>query len=369
MRLIVTLALLTAMVGCETSQATPDPASSARTAKPKVDGPGTRVEVAVIHPSTMALLLSLPGEVEASRDAELAAALGGYVEKVNVKAGVEVKKGEILALVDTASHTSRRAQATVELKTAKRELERAEKLAGAIPGAQLDAAKSRVEAAEAAYRSADVQVARSIISAPFAGTVALVDIEVGEVAAPGVPLIRVVQVDPIKVTVSLSDRDVGNVRVGMAAKITPDARATMIDGKVAHVTPAADLNTRTFIAEVEVDNAERLLLPGMIATVHIAANGADGEAAKHIVVAQDWLVTKPAKLGVFVNDGGTAKWRDVKIGSVVRDSVVVLSGLAPKDELVIRGHRELADGDKLIVARRGTCCRDGRVFFESDGAE
>ncbi len=367
MRFLMAVACLLVLPACQTPHATADPAASARPEeRPKVEGPGTRVEIAVIQPSHMALSLSLPGEVEASRDAQLAASLGGYVEKVNVKAGDVVKKGEVLALVDTASHTSRRAQAGVELKTAKRELERAEKLGGAIPGAQLDAAKSRLEAAEAAYRSADVQVARSIISAPFAGKVAAVDIEVGEVAAPGLPLIRVVQVDPIKVSVSLSDRDVSMVRVGMPAKVTPDARATMLDGKVAHVTPAADINTRTFIAEVEVENGEQLLLPGMIATVHIAPEAGE-QGARQIVVSQDWLVTKPAKLGVFVHQDGVAKWRDVRVGSVVRDSVVVLEGLGRNDELVIRGHRELADGDKLIIARRGTCCRDGRAFFESDG--
>ncbi|MEQ9319205.1 MAG: hypothetical protein RIF41_08595, partial [Polyangiaceae bacterium] len=58
------------------------------------------------------------------------------------------------------------------------------------------------------------------------------------------------------------------------------------------------------------------------------------------------------------------RWRTVEAGSVVRNQVVILKGLSAGDELVIKGHRELADGDSLIVARKGVCCQEGRVVFD-----
>ncbi|MEM1033143.1 MAG: efflux RND transporter periplasmic adaptor subunit [Myxococcota bacterium] len=325
---------------------------------------GTRVEVAVIQPTRASLDLRLPGEVEAGRDANLSAPLGGFIEKVTVAAGDEVRAGQILALVDTASHGARQAQAQVELDTAKRELERQKKLGRATTKASVDNAQSRYDAARAAMQSAAVSVRRSVIKAPFAGVLASVDAEAGETASPGIPLMRLIQVDPVKVSVSLSDRDVGSVRVGMPTRISLDARGEIMDGTVTLVKPAADTRTRTFVAEVAVENPDRTLLPGMIANVRIAAE-LDGE---DLVIAQDWLVTKPDSLGVFVQRDGAAVWRPVTIGGVVRDRVIVNEGLSVGDELVITGHRDLADGDALIVARKGQCCTNGRVVFEGDGA-
>jgi membrane fusion protein (multidrug efflux system) len=355
------LALLALCVSaCNKSEANSEDRPTASATADPATARATRVDVAVIAPSEASLSLVLPGEVEAFRDAQLAAALGGYIESVTVKSGDLVKKGQTLALVDSATLGARRDQAQVELDSAEREWKRAEKLKGTLPGAQLDAAEARYLAAKAAYRTANVQASRSVIRAPFAGVIAEVDAEVGEVAPPGAQLIRLVQIDPAKVTMSLSDRDVLSVAEGMTASVSTDARATVLEGKVAHIHPAADTNTRSFIAEVEVPNADKQLLPGMIASIAIRSD----VATKQVVIAQDWLVTRPDQLGVFVNEKGKAAWRTVKAGSVVGDRLVVREGLKAGDELVVAGHRELAAGDRLLVSRRGTCCKDGRVVYD-----
>jgi len=148
----------------------------------------------------------------------------------------------------------------------------------------------------------------------------------------------------------------------MKARISLDARGNLLEGEVKLIKPAADIRTRTFVAEIVVPNEDRLLLPGMIANVQLSAD-LEGE---DLVIAQDWLVTKPDALGVFVNEGGRAVWRPVDVGAIVRDRVVIKSGLKRGEELVITGHRDLADGDPLLVARRGRCCTEGRVVFDGD---
>jgi membrane fusion protein (multidrug efflux system) len=86
---------------------------------------------------------------------------------------------------------------------------------------------------------------------------------------------------------------------------------------------------------------------------------------KRIVVSQDWLVTGVNEIGAFVEQKGVASWRKVELGPVVRSQVVVEKGLSEGDKLVIAGHRELANGDPLLVSRTGVCCNDeGRVVFE-----
>ncbi len=346
--------------GCKhQEQESPQPepgAGSASTAERRA----TRVEVAVIKASAAKLELTRPGEVEASREAKLAAPLGGFIENVSVKEGARVHKGQVLALVDSATHQARRRQAKVELDAAKRELKRAKRVRKVLPEIQYDNAKTRVRAAKAALRTADVMVSRTVVRAPFSGVIDAVNVEAGEVAPPGAPMFRLLKLHPVIVNVSVSDRDVLSVSKGMAALITTDARGAQLTGKVKRIHRAADVKTRAFAVEVEVDNKKERLLPGMIATVRLQSKVAD----QRVVIANDWLVTKTDGLGVFVLDKGEAHYRSVKLGPIVGNRVVIESGLKVGDELVITGHRELANGDALLVARRGVCCREGRVVFD-----
>lgn len=330
---------------------------------------GTRVEVAVVEPSLGGLTLRVPGEVEGIRDAMLAAPMGGYVELVGVKEGDEVKRGAVLARVDSETYSTRLLRAEVEKRAAEREHERTRKLAHALPAAELDSADDRVKSAAAALRELQVAATRSVITAPFSGVVVHVDAEVGEVVSPGQPMFRLVQLEPVRVSVALSDRDVALAQVGMPATVDLAARSGMYTGKVVQISQAADLKTRSFEALVEVENKERTLLPGMIAQVSLSSTASAGEDAevtdpdKRLLISQDWLVTKPTGVGVFVAKDGKASWRDVKLGGIVRREVEVLDGLGPGDALVIVGHRSLADGDPVLIHRQGKCCENGRAVF------
>jgi len=82
------------------------------------------------------------------------------------------------------------------------------------------------------------------------------------------------------------------------------------------------------------------------------------------VLPSDVLVTRLGGNGVFVARDGVAVWRPLEIESVVRDQVIVSAGLAEGDEVVVVGHRELQEGDPLLIGRRGRCCTGGRVIYE-----
>jgi len=179
------------------------------------------------------------------------------------------------------------------------------------------------------------------------------------VLSPSMPVARVVQLNPVHVTVSVSDRDVGILHEGMPVKVSVDAVAGLFEGTMVAIDRAANLNTRTFLAEVAVDNSEGRLLPGMIATAAIGAELGEGS----VVLPQDWLVTKMDGIGVFLDEDGRAAWRPVEAGTVVHDQVVINSGLEADDRLIMVGHRSLQDGDPLIVSREGVCCENGRPVF------
>jgi membrane fusion protein (multidrug efflux system) len=334
-------------------------ASNAIEAGTVPQSPGTRVEVVRLENTDARLDLRLPGEITGSRDAILASATGGFVEGVYVQRGEYVTEGTVIARVNASIYDAQLDQAAAQLALVTSELERVEALGDLATASQLQAARTQVEVSRANVRLARVNANRAAIRAPFDGTVAQINLERGEVLNPTAPVARLVKLDPVHVTVSVNDRDVGVLHEDMPVTISVDAVAGLFEGRVASIDRAADLNTRTFLAEIEVVNAGGRLLPGMIATAAIEASVAEGS----IVLPQDWLVTSRSGIGVFLDEDGTARWRPVEAGTVVHDQVVVRAGLAAGDRVVSVGHRDLADGDPLLISREGVCCQNGRAVF------
>ncbi len=319
----------------------------------------TRVDVVIVSQSAATLELSMPGQIEASRDALLGSAMGGYVEAVLVSAGDEVRAGAVLARVDTEMQVSRLEQATANADLASAELERATFMGDLISPAALQAAETASVNAAASQRQAEIMVSRSRIRAPFAGVVGQVGAEAGEILAPGYPVVRLVNLSSVDVSLSVSDRDVVALNVGAPALVSLQADSTNYAGVVTHISPVADSDTRSFEVLVTVENSERKLFPGMIARVDVTQPLGDDV----LIIPQEWVVTNLNGQGVFVENDGVASWRELNLGDVVRDQVVVESGIQAGDRIVVSGHRELAHGDSLLVAREGTCCQDGRSSF------
>ncbi len=323
------------------------------------DAQGTRVETAVLQPTDADLQLRLPGEVAGSRDALLATAAGGYVESVRVHRGQDVAKGTTIATINTGIYSAQRDQARAARDLAKNELDRVMAMGDLASESQRDGARTQLATNEANLRLAQLQLSRSVVKAPFAGTVTQIDLEIGEVVNPSAPVARLVRLDPAHVTVAVADRDVGVLQEGMEVSVSVDAVPGVHSGVIQNIDRAADLQTRAFQVEVEVANPDGRLLPGMIATVSLAAEVGKGA----IILPQDWLVTRMDGIGVFVVEEGIARWRPVEAGTLVHDQIVIRSGLQAGDTIVITGHRTLADGDALIVSRQATCCTNGRATY------
>lgn len=333
--------------------------SSAKTA-PKASA--TRVEVARLQGGKGAGRFVRPGEVIGAREATLAAALGGYVEKVLVESGQELTRGQLIARIDTSSHGAQLELVRVEVEDSQRELERLTKMGKAIASARVDAAKTRVARAKAQLRIAQTQMQRAALKAPFAGTLVDLQIEEGEVAAPGQPVGRLLLLDPIAVSVSVTDQDVHSLSVDSPVSITTAGSSVPLVGRVSRIEPAADLRTRTFLVEVEAANPERKLLPGMIASVEFQPDARDGS----LLLPQDLLVTKLEENGVFtVGDDDKAHWRPLQLGEILGGQVEITGGISKGERIVTVGMRSLSDGENVIVTREGSCCTNGSVVFSS----
>lgn len=319
-----------------------------------------RVEVARVDAEQVASMqLTLPGEVEGSEDVVMSAPLGGQVDAVLVRKGEPVRAGQVIARIDGEVYAAQLEQAEAQLASAQATFDRVDRMGDlASASARLDA-ETALRVARAQVRLARSQVSRAVVTAPFTGVAADVLPGRGEFLPPGSPVARIVQLDPVVISLSVSDRDVVALHAGMDVIVTAGAVASPLPGTVRYVGRAANTRTRSFPVDVEVPNPDGVLLPGMIASVALERSLPEGTVA----IPQDWVVTRRSGQGVFVEQDGFARWTPIGLGDVLRDQVVVTGGLAAGSRVVVTGQRDLVDGDAVLVSREGVCCTEGRVLF------
>jgi RND family efflux transporter MFP subunit len=242
---------------------------------------------------------------------------------------------EAEALLTAAEATYRRTQQLVERE--------------AVTKQSLVNATAEYEAARARVGQSRLRLERSVVRAPISGVAVTRDVEPGEVLSPGAPITMLQRLDRLKATVGVPEIDVGLVRVGGPATVRVDAWPDRtFEGRIHFLAPSAVGSSRTFPAEIAIDNRDGVLKAGMIARVWLVRRSY--EAA--IVVPRDALQERDLGSVAVVLDGEVARVRPVSLGAVSGERVVVESGLAAGDTLIVSGHRGLIDGQRVQVVER-----------------
>ena len=218
------------------------------------------------------------------------------------------------------------------------------------------AARAGEDASQAGVRGAQAQLGNTRIVAPFAGVIQERLMGPGELASPGMPVVRIVSGGAVKIEAGVPERFAGAIRVGAAVRVTPSAgTGEPRGGRVTFVGVAVNPQTRTFPVEIQVDNGDGALKPAM--AVRLGVTRAILENV--VVVPQEAVVRERGTPGVFVaGRGGTRiERREVELGPTAGDNVVVLSGLRAGDAVVVAGQSGLSAGDTVRVAERRAAVR------------
>lgn len=220
--------------------------------------------------------------------------------------------------------------------------------AAAIEGAAADhaAARSRVESAAAALDEARLWLRRSEILSPIDGAVSVAFHEQGEIVEANKPLFTLVATARVKAVFPLPERDASIFAPGMPAAVTiASLSPEPIAGKVALIGVAADQATSTYRMEIELPNAGGRLKPGMLAKLRILRRVLDGAVTAPLFA----LIRSEGGTHAFVYEDGTARRREVTAGILEGDRQQILSGLAAGDLLIVKGQRELEEGQKVSL--------------------
>jgi HlyD family secretion protein len=238
------------------------------------------------------------------------------------------------------------AQAKAQLDTAKEHL-RALEAAG--KQAQIDQARAQVAAAQGQLRSAETQVTYSEVRSPEAGVIADRPLYPGDIAQAGTPLMVVMDVSSVVARVNVPTADTSGVKVGQDATITIAATGQDIPAKVQVVSPATDPSSSTVQIWVEARNPERKLKVGE--AVHVTIVTETIKNAMLIPVAAI-LPGETGGTAVLVIDGEqVAHRRAVQLGVKQGDKIQVVTGVAPREDVVIVGGLGVDDRQKVKVVQ------------------
>jgi RND family efflux transporter MFP subunit len=348
----------------------------------ETEAPSTAVRVQKVDVVPSAPSLRYSATIEADRIVNVAFQASGYVETIlqrrgvdgrsrPVQAGDTVDGGTVLARVRESDYRARVAQAAgavreVEASQSKASLdfERARTLfaSDSLTKPEFDAAAAALDASTAQLASARAQLAvantalsDTAIVAPFSGVVIARQIEVGALVNPGVVGFVIARVSPVKALVGVPDLHVGGLRPGDRLRVTSEAApAAPFEGRISSIAPSANDQNRLFSVEVSIPNQRGELRPGMVASVEMPAGPEPRPQTSGTAVPLAAIVRSgESGYGVFVVEGmGTAavaRAREVQLGDVRGNHVVVTSGLTTGDTIVVSGPGLLADGNRIRI--------------------
>jgi len=310
------------------------------------------VSVLTIKDTVFNHYLEIQGNVNTKENILVQPEFGGTLTALNVKAGQRVSKGQILGKVDDAGMSQQLASIENQYALAKTTFERQKNLWDKKIGSEIQflQAQAQMISAQKSVAQMRAQVAKTVIRAPFSGTIDEVFVERGQVVAPSPQgLMRIVNLSNMYVSTTVPETYIGKLKVGTVVDVFLTSLGKTYKGKVRQVANFINPSNRSFGIEVSVPNPDNLLRPNQVAKLKIidyTVNNAiivptnvvqeDGEHNKFVFIATNVTGKK-----------GVAKKVLVKVGKSSDNVTEILSGLTANDVVVTEGANTIADGMKL----------------------
>ena len=346
----IKIALLTAIAGATLISCNMQPPGAAAGTEDALEKKAQPVKVMPLEYHETAVEQRITSTVVAFEETYLSPALQGRIRSVKVEVNDRVKKGQLLVEMDRTQLDQTRLQYD-QLLT---DLTRMDTLLtyGSITQQAYDQLKSQVESTELLLQSLEEN---TLLRAPHSGIITGKYFNDGELfsPAPNTPvgkaaLVSMIQVDPVKVMVNLSEKYLPLVKEGMTATIStevyPDVKFT---GKVFRIHPTVSAATRTFVTEIKIPNRNEKLKPGMFARVSLKLGEAEALLVPAISVLQ---VPGTNERYVMLHENGIARKLSVQIVSRHDDQLEIASSeIKGGEQLIYAGQSHLEDGAKVNV--------------------
>ena len=308
------------------------------------------VKVKEVKPGYFAEKFTVAGIVKPYASAKISSEEGGLILSILRDKGDWVSKGQIVIRLKKDVETATYDQLVAQYELAKLNFEKQQQLYDDNATTEIAylTAKWQLEAAAKGLDVVKTHISKGFIRSPISGVVENKFMNKGEMSAPGVPILSIVDVSRVKISAGVPERFVEQVSKGQEVKITVDVLPGQeFSGKINYIAPALSQGSRTMEIEIIINNKLRQLKPEMSANVELSHS----ERENAIAIPQDYIVDYGDEKYLFVLEDGIAKKRDVVLGGRNGNLVLVRSGLNEGDLLIIEGFQSLNDGEKVKVVQ------------------
>lgn len=321
--------------------------------------PPEAVTTVVAKREQWASKLSLIGTMAAVQGVVVSADMPGIVSRIAFESGMQVKKGDVLALLDTKQEEAQLAATEAQRDLARLNFERLQPLIdkGVITRAEFDQASSQQKETDARVGEIRATIERKTIRAPFSGTLGIRQINLGQYLAGGAAVVPLQSLDPIYVNFGVPQQQVtaGDVRVGRKLHVTTtDLPGKDFIGQVTAIDSTVNETTRNLQVQATLSNPQGRLRPGMFVQVEVGL----GESRSVIALPASAINYAPYGDSVFIvtnlQDEKKQTYKGVrqqfvKVDGSRGDQVAVVSGINPQDEVVSSGTFKLRNGAAVQV--------------------
>lgn len=317
----------------------------------------TRVKTQVVSPGMVDNAQTYVGIVE-EREATAVSFTGmGIIKRMLVNEGQAVGKGQLIAEMDDTQARNVLSGAEAQMTQANDALARYKMLHdnGSLPEVKWVEIQSKVAQAKSQLEVARKNLADCRLVAPVSGIIGKKLVGVGETALPSQAVVSILDISTVKVKVAVPEAEVGGINAHTPTSIQVEAINGSYQGGQIEKGVQADALTHTYDIRINVANADRKLLPGMVANVRFVSEGSQAIGSKMVPVTAVQKKTVSTSLqadgSLFVWTVGkdsTAHRSTVTIGQTQGNYVCVIDGLNVGDRIVTEGYQKLSEGTKVI---------------------
>ena len=296
--------------------------------------------------------LEIQGNINTNENVLIQPEFPGNLVALNVKAGQKVSKGQVLGRTDDGGMSQQLASAENQYALAKTTFERQKNLWSQKIGSEIQylQAQTQMISAQKGVAQIKAQIAKTVIKAPFSGTIDEVYVEKGEVVAPSPQgLMRIVNLGNMYVSTSIPETYIGKLKIGTEVDVFLTSLNKTYKGKVRQIGNFINPNNRSFGIEVSVPNPDNLLRPNQVAKLKVI-----DYVSKNAIVVPTNMIQQDAKKNNFVytvanpnGKTGIAKKSIVQLGKSSDNVTEILSGLDADAIIVTEGANTISDGMKL----------------------
>ena len=308
--------------------------------------------------------LTSSGKTEAVEAVNLSTRMMGYVLKINAPVGKKVKKGEVILQIQSADLSAKQAQivasineATAAYTNAEKDYKRFKVLFEKQSASQKEMdnvelqfqmAKARLTASKAQKNEIDAALHYSNITAPFDGIITQKFIDEGSMAQPGMPLLRIENLNEFEVVTQLSENEISMIKNNDSVNVFIKSMGVHVAGKVKEISSSSNQTGGQFLVKIKLMNTPATVISDLFVNVQfLSAKGSKNESIR---VEKSALVKKGQLTGVYtVSQQNTALLRWITLGNENENSVEVLSGLTADEKYVVSAKGRLYNGAKITI--------------------